>query len=79
MNTNIYEFPFEQDNDWGFFVDLETADYETSYCENTETDTCELFNGIKNKIEYLTSQICISGVFIYNFFNTSKVSFNNIH
>ena len=121
MNTNLRDYPFEPDNDWGFFIDLdyddyepayyECAYYETTYYENinsdssssssdsiyyestlyenietdtsvtihyekihTDADTCELFNEIKQLFKYVTTTICISGVIIYNYFITNKVS-----
>ena len=151
MNTKLRDYPFEPDNDWGFFIDLDYDDYEPAYYgninpdnyetiyyerayyerayyerayyerayykhinsdrstsssdsiyyessalyeniytdsydsiryENIDTDadsdadadTCELFNEIKLLFKYFTTTICISGVIIYNYFITNKVS-----
>ena len=142
MNTKLRDYPFEPDNDWGFFIDLDYDDYEPAYYRNinadnyetiyyerayyerayyerayyehinsdrstsssesiyyessalyeniytdsydsiryenidtdADADTCELFNEIKLLFKYFTTTICISGVIIYNYFITNKVS-----
>lgn len=90
MTINLYHYTFDpDDNDWGFFIDLDSDDevlsntlfdnYGSIDYENINTDTCDLFNEIQQKIEYFTTQIYISVFIIYTYFNTTSVIVYNIH
>lgn len=73
---NIYSYSFDSIYyEPTLYENIDTESSGTIHYENihTESDTCSLFNEIKQLFKYVTTTICISGVIIYNYFITNTV------